>query len=244
MPARRLTSTLLIVTVLVVTLAVLLLALSGTGYRRELWELGTAFGMIRWAAYLGILGGLLALAGLVVARPVGRPTAVFAVALAAAALAAGLPWSWMQRARRVPPIHDITTDTQDPPQFVAVLPLRAGAKNPSEYGGDSVAVQQRAGYPDIAPVRLPLAPAAAFARARDAAGAMGWTMVAADSAAGRIEATATTRWFGFRDDVVVRVRPDGAGSRVDVRSLSRIGGSDVGTNAARIRAYVARLTGA
>jgi uncharacterized protein (DUF1499 family) len=81
----------------------------------------------------------------------------------------------------------------------------------------------------------------AFRRAADAARAMGWEMVAADSAAGRVEATATTRWFGFKDDVVVRVRPDGAGSRIDVRSVSRVGGSDVGANAARIRAYLARV---
>jgi uncharacterized protein (DUF1499 family) len=65
--------------------------------------------------------------------------------------------------------------------------------------------------------------------------------VAADSSAGRIEATATTPWFGFKDDVVIRVAPDPAGSRVDVRSVSRVGQSDVGTNARRIRAYLARL---
>jgi uncharacterized protein (DUF1499 family) len=65
--------------------------------------------------------------------------------------------------------------------------------------------------------------------------------VAADSAAGRIEATATTRWFGFKDDVVIRIEPDPAGSRVDMRSVSRVGESDVGTNARRIRAYLARL---
>jgi uncharacterized protein (DUF1499 family) len=70
---------------------------------------------------------------------------------------------------------------------------------------------------------------------------MGWELVAADSAAGRIEATATTRWFGFKDDVVVRIRPDAAGSRVDVRSVSRVGRSDVGANAERIRAYLRRV---
>ena len=70
---------------------------------------------------------------------------------------------------------------------------------------------------------------------------MGWKIVAADSTAGRIEATATTPWFGFKDDVVVRVRPEGSGSRIDVRSVSRVGQSDVGTNARRIRAYLADL---
>jgi uncharacterized protein (DUF1499 family) len=70
---------------------------------------------------------------------------------------------------------------------------------------------------------------------------MGWELVASDSAAGRIEATATTPWFGFKDDVVVRVRPDGSGSRIDVRSVSRVGKSDVGANAKRIRTYLADI---
>jgi uncharacterized protein (DUF1499 family) len=89
---------------------------------------------------------------------------------------------------------------------------------------------------------LPVPPGAAFHVALAAARDMGWTIVASDSASGRIEATATTTWFGFKDDVVVRIGPDPKGSRVDVRSESRVGGSDVGTNAARIKKYEQRLT--
>lgn len=229
------------ITLAVAVLGLLLLAASGTGYRSEVWTLRTAFTMIRWAAYLGIAAGVVAMIGIFTARPVGRPTLLFGLALLLSAVAFGVPWSWKQRAGAVPGIHDVTTDTQDPPQFVAVLPLRANAPNSAVYGGDSIAVQQRAGYPDLAPVRLALAPGAVFTRARAAVDEMGWTFVAADSATGRIEATATTRWFGFKDDVVVRIRPDGAGSRVDVRSVSRVGGGDVGANAARIRSFVARL---
>jgi uncharacterized protein (DUF1499 family) len=166
---------------------------------------------------------------------------VLLAAFAAAAIAVGLPWMFMQRARSAPPIHDITTDPSDPPAFVAVLPLRVGASNPATYGGPEVAAQQARAYPDIRPSRLAVPPGAAFARALAAARAMGWDIVAADTGAGRIEATATTRWFGFKDDVVVRVRPDGAGSRVDVRSASRVGKGDVGTNARRVRAYLERL---
>jgi uncharacterized protein (DUF1499 family) len=157
------------------------------------------------------------------------------------AAAALVPYRWMQQAQRVPPIHDITTDTERPPEFQAVLPLRADAPNPAAYGGPEVAAQQRAGYPDIAPLTLELPPAEAYRQALDAAREMGWELVAADSAEGRIEATATTGWFGFKDDVVVRVAPAGAGSRVDVRSVSRVGKSDVGANAERIREYLARL---
>ena len=70
---------------------------------------------------------------------------------------------------------------------------------------------------------------------------MGWEIVASDPAQGRIEATATTFWFGFKDDIVVRLAAEGTGSRVDVRSLSRIGSSDVGANAQRIRAYLEKV---
>jgi uncharacterized protein (DUF1499 family) len=152
-----------------------------------------------------------------------------------------VPLSHWERARQVPPIHDITTDTETPPAFVAILPLRAGAPDPVEYGGPAVAAQQKAAYPDIAPAVLALPPDQAFQRALAAARAMGWKLVAADEPDGRIEATATTFWFGFKDDVVIRLRPQGTGTRVDVRSVSRVGRSDLGTNAVRIRAFLARL---
>ena len=83
----------------------------------------------------------------------------------------------------------------------------------------------------------------AFIRAERAARAQGWEMVAVVPAEGRIEATETTRWFGFKDDVVIRVRPAAAGSRVDVRSVSRVGRGDVGTNARRVRAFLEALRG-
>jgi uncharacterized protein (DUF1499 family) len=167
--------------------------------------------------------------------------AVLVVALVMGSAAFVVPWMFLQRAKRVPPIHDITTDPKDPPQFVAVLPLRKDALNSPVYGGDSVAAKQEAGYPDIKPLSIAMPPGQAFDRALSAANAMGWTIVAADSTAGRIEATATTSWFGFKDDVVVRIRGENSGSRVDVRSESRVGGSDLGMNAARVRAYLARL---
>jgi len=138
-------------------------------------------------------------------------------------------------------IHDVTTDTEDPPVFVDVLPLRTGARNSATYGGTRVAARQRASYPDIAPVDLVLTPAAAAAKALVVVSEMGWALVAADSTAGRIEATATTRVFRFKDDVVIRVRPRGDGSRIDVRSASRIGNSDLGKNAERIREFSRRL---
>ncbi|MEP7380322.1 MAG: DUF1499 domain-containing protein [Gemmatimonadota bacterium] len=230
-----------IIALAVAACALLLLFVSGIGYRQELWSLQMAFAMIKWAAYLGIAAALLALIGAAVTRPIGRATLLFGVAFVIAAGTAYWPWRWKQVASSVPPIHDVTTDTQDPPPFVAILPLRANARNSAVYGGDSIAALQRVGYPDLGPVTIAEPAGAAFTRALTAARAMGWEVVAVDSSDGRIEATATTRWFGFKDDVVVRVRDVENGSRVDVRSVSRVGGSDVGTNAARIRAFLAQL---
>ena len=230
-----------LLTLTLATGALLVLVASGLGYQQQTWSLRAAFTMVRWAAYGGIAISVLALLGAVLARPVGRATLLFGVALVTAATTALVPWRWKQVAGSVPPIHDVTTDTQDPPRFVAILPLRAAAKNSAEYGGDSVAALQRMGYPDLAPAIFPQPPRETFSRVIAAAGNMGWELVAADSVNGLVEATATTKWFGFKDDVVIRVRADGSGSRVDVRSVSRVGGSDVGTNAARIREFLAQL---
>jgi uncharacterized protein (DUF1499 family) len=154
---------------------------------------------------------------------------------------AWFPWQWQRNARSVPPINDITTDTENPPAFVALVSARAGLSVPTTYPGAATAEQQKRGYPDLKPLELREPPPAAFARALAAAEAMGWEIAAADAGAGRIEATARTPWFGFKDDVVIRVAPAAAGSRVDVRSVSRVGRSDLGTNAKRIRAYMERL---
>lgn len=224
-------------------LAVLLILAAGPGTRLGLWHFRTGFSLLRWGVYAGIAGAALALAALAIPRARTAGAGLPLAALLLALVAAGVPWWFMRQAHGVPPIHDITTDTQDPPAFVAVAPLRADAPNAVAYEGDSIARQQRAAYPDVQPIALDVPPPQAFARAHAAARDMGWEIVAADSAAGRVEATATTTWFGFKDDVVVRVRPDGNGSRVDVRSKSRVGKSDVGANAARIRAYAGRLRG-
>jgi uncharacterized protein (DUF1499 family) len=227
--------------IFVAVAAVLLLAMAGLGTRAELWTYRTGFTLLRYAAYAGGAAVVLSLLALMTTQPRGGTLGVLIAALGLGVLTFGLPYSQQRAARAVPPIHDITTDTNDPPVFVDVLPLRANAPNSAEYAGDSIAVLQRAAYPDVQSVQLADAPGAAFTRARRAAESMGWMMVATDSAAGRIEATATTTWFGFKDDVVIRLRAEGTGTRVDVRSVSRVGRSDVGANAARIRAYVKAL---
>ncbi len=228
---------------LVALLAGLALLLAGTGYRLRWWELRLAFTVLRWAAYGGLVAAALSLLGMLLARPGGHrrgfPFAL--VGLVIALVVVGVPWQWWRTAQRVPPIHDITTDTETPPLFVAILPLRADAPNPAEYGGPEVAAQQRAGYPDLGPLILQAPPPQSFERALAVARDMGWEIVAAVPTEGRIEATATTFWFGFKDDIVVRITSADGGSHIDVRSVSRVGRSDVGTNAKRIKAYLAQI---
>ena len=159
--------------------------------------------------------------------------------------------SWLYRAEHTPPINDITTDTANPPKFVAVIPLRERAHasvSPryirEERLGDKtidVPARQAKYYPYIKPLFMSLPPAQALAKARRVARALGWRIDAYVPADGRLEATAHTFFFDFKDDVVVRVRPHGSGSRIDVRSESRVGVGDVGTNAARIRAFLDRM---
>jgi uncharacterized protein (DUF1499 family) len=216
---------------------------AGPAYRFGLLPMGSAFGLLRSAAYGGIAAALLGLVGMAIARPKGRRRGFYR-ALAAFVIGLvvlGVPLSYLWQARTVPPIHDVTTDTENPPQFLAVRPLRADDPNPASYGGPEVAGQQREAYPDIQPLRLGLPPDQAFRRALEAAREMGWEIVRADYPARRIEATDQTFWFGFKDDVVIRVRPAEPGSRIDVRSTSRVGQSDLGVNAERIRSYVERL---
>jgi uncharacterized protein (DUF1499 family) len=216
---------------------------AGLGYRLGWWPLDAGFGLLRYAAYGAIAAMAVSVVGLALARPGGGRRGLYRAlaGLVIGAVVFGVPWSYLRAAQGVPPIHDITTDTQDPPAFVAILPLRADASNPPEYGGEEVAAQQRAAYPAIRPVGTSLPPDQAFEAALATAQDQGWEIVAAVPAEGRIEATDTTFWWGFKDDVVIRVAPEASGARVDVRSKSRVGIGDVGTNAARVEAFIEQL---
>ena len=228
--------------VLALAAAVLVVG-AGLGYRIGALELGASFTMLRVGAYVGLAAGVVSLAGAgvsVVRRRHARDLVAGVLGIAIGAACYALPARQQAIAREVPPIHDITTDTDDPPAFVAVLPLRADAPNTAEYDPQA-APQQREAYPDLGPITLDAPPAEGFARALAAVRDMGWDLVDEDAAAGRIEATDTTFWYGFKDDVIVRVRPAGGGSRIDVRSVSRVGLSDVGANAKRIREYASRV---
>jgi uncharacterized protein (DUF1499 family) len=226
--------------------ALLLLAIAPLGWRARWWHFRFAF------AWLMTSSGFAAAAAVIVSLLVlvfgGSHLEAGSLAMAAAALVVGavlvyVPWQYNRLRNTVPRIHDITTDVENPPEFAAVLPARA-AENAAtaHYEGAELAKLQKAAYPDVAPLELALSQANAFDRSLAAARSMpGWSIVAADPATGRIEASQTSRWFGFTDDIVIRVSAHGSASRVDMRSLSRQGRSDFGVNAARIRAYMSAL---
>jgi uncharacterized protein (DUF1499 family) len=241
--AVRIASVLVKVGTIITVLSALTAMSAGPASDAGLWTYRTGFVIVRWSVYVAAGAGAIALiAGGVAAESRQYRTALVGIVTTVIALAVIVPaWQLQRTASQVPRIHDITTDTDNPPSFVALLPVRQKTPNGPEYDGDKIARQQKAAYPDIQPVMLAEPPTVAFERALAAARSMGWEIVAAVAGDGRIEATATTRWFRFKDDIVIRVMPQPSGSRIDVRSKSRLGHSDLGTNARRIRAYVRAL---
>ena len=218
--------------------------LAGLGVRWGWWDYRSGFLILTCAAWSGMAAAAMSFYAIVIAlRERMRRAIVFGIhGLIIGALVFGVPAHLMNEGRKLPPIHDITTDTEQPPAFVAVLALRKDAPNTADYGGAELAAQQKKGYPDLAPAILPLPPRAAFELALGLARASGWEIVAAVPENNRIEAVATSDWFGFKDDVVIRIVPAGNGSRVDMRSVSRVGRSDLGANARRIREFLRQLT--
>lgn len=229
--------------------------LSPMGVWLGLWDFRTGFSILRfangWAAWVAVIGigtGLLLLA--VGRSPSLSGTRRFGAWTLAAAVIVGIAWLVPQSYRPpegTPPIHDITTDTSNPPEFVEVLPLRGPDTNPVDYGtfGDMTperqASMQAEAYPDIQPQYFDASPDEVFDRALQAVDTLGWELVDAAPEEGRIEATDTTFWFRFKDDIVIRIREEGDQTRLDARSTSRVGTSDVGKNAARLRAFFDEL---
>jgi len=225
-------------------LAVLVAACSGFGYQFGFWHFRTGFLILRWAFYGALAAAALALLGLIIARFSRR---ALLPGLAGVVIALGLayvPWQWKQTADSVPYIHDITTDTDDPPQFIAAAALRKEGDHPVTYDGPETAIQQREAYPDLAPLVTTAPKDKVFEAAKATLLAMGMRLSDADPAAGRIEATQKSFWYGFTDDVVVRLVQTPVGTRVDVRSKSRVGRSDLGQNAKRIRIFLSKLQAA
>lgn len=203
----------------------------------------TGFGIFAIGQALALLALLVSLVGLIRTRRglrTGRDKAVAALVLSTIML---LPLIFfLPTALRVPPIHDITTDTQNPPEFTAIEALRAENDNDLTYAGAPLAKLQQEAYPEIAPLSLPLSPVQAFEKAKSVATALGWEIVSTDPQAGQIEAVDETALFGFKDDIAIRISTDETGAaKIDVRSASRVGQSDLGANAERIERFLQAL---
>jgi uncharacterized protein (DUF1499 family) len=227
-------------------LALVCLAGAPVSWRTGLLPLKASFMLLSGAGLLGILAGILAALALLFAwRSLGRPR----IALLFGVVVLGIVFigvGWHLRHSHAPPINDITTDTENPPAIVAALAARQAEGSVSEvYGGPAVAKMQILAYPDIEPAILTMPISQAFDLALNTASSMpGWSVIASDSHSGTIEATQASFWYGFVDDIVIRVSVDGNGSRIDIRSHSRHGRGDLGVNAARIRKYLAALKAA
>ncbi|SVD02180.1 uncharacterized protein METZ01_LOCUS355034 [marine metagenome] len=229
----------------------LVLVVAALGYRWDLWSVRFALlTLTKYGAYGALVGAALSLIGIGKSWPGGTSRGLI---LSIVGVIVGLgafhfifqQWKMVQTS---PFIHDITTDTENPPKFVAIVPLRDSVDATHEYGGSGLALLQRYGgfnepYKNILPVTTTSARDEAYDRALAVAQKTDWSIVGASREDGRIEAFDTSFWYGFIDDIVIRVIATPDGSRVDMRSTSRVGRSDVGVNAARIREYTSTLSG-
>ena len=217
----------------------LMVVLPGPLYQFAGVSLGTAFTSLRFGVYVGGAALILIILNVLLNRKNTQwgSTLIYAVL---ALVAVAMPVSMMSKASAVPPIHDITTDVTNPPAFVAVAPLREGAPNPISYEGGEVTKQQLEAYPEIKTQLLPQNVEAVLSAAEKAIASLGWERVQG-ALPNTLEATDTTLWFGFKDDVVIRLTPKDNNTLVDVRSKSRVGKSDLGKNAQRINAFFDEL---
>lgn len=235
------------VLLLLAAIAILVMAVATFGARFGLWEAVAGYSFIR--SYLTPVGfsviGVSAV-GLVYLMIKGQRRAMIkagTACLIGLLLLAPMIATHVKAPVKTPRIYDVTTDTVNPPPFLVLDDTRPEAKNSLVYGGPEVAALQKEAYPDILPIMTELSAEDAFSKALGVAQDMGWEIVAQDPAALRYEAISYTPVFYFPDDIVVRVTAEGSGSRVDIRSVSRIGKNDQGANAARIRKFIENFQG-
>lgn len=223
--------------------ALVLLGLAGLAavifaYRLDWLTVREAFGYVEWLVYFSAAVAALGLLGVIQAIRNGRPGAIVlaGVTLVVALAMVWIPYRGRAALRASPPLSDITTDIRNPPVFGKLKMLRKAAKarNTMAYDKKKAALQRRY-YPDIKPVILKIPTGEAFERALAAVRKAGLTIVTADKLIGSIEAYDTSLLFGFVDDVVIRVWKEDTGSRVDIRSSSRVGRRDARVNADRVR---------
>ncbi len=246
-------------TFVITVFAPLIFMIGALGTKFGWWSLDFGFGTLvrNIGPKILMLSGLLGIVSLILAGAIKPRKGFFTAAAALIVAMAGLGYAKGvgNKVANLPFIHDVTTDTQDVPRFTAaIMEQRAKVQgvNSADYVGkrdardkELVSVLQTKAFPDIRPLILSEEPKVIFGKAEAIVKVFGWDIASNDVDAGVIEATHTTFWFGFEDDVIIRIRPsEGGGTVVDVRSLSRIGGSDIGKNAQRVRAFLKKLKAA
>jgi len=241
-------SGLAILAAVLATAALLGLLLAPMGYKQGWWDYGYALQTVvkysSLAAASGLFVGAMGLGhSWFGANRRGLPLSLLAIVVAVSALLT--PLRQLVKFRTLPVIHDITTDVIKPPAFEASVAQRGRAGfNSTAYAGETLAAQQAYAYPDVQSLQLAREPEVVLPIAVELVKQRGWRLIATNVERGRVEAVDQSRWFGFEDDIVIRVRAENTGSRVDMRSSSRLGKSDLGVNAARIVEYLTALENA
>ncbi|RUO25217.1 DUF1499 domain-containing protein [Aliidiomarina minuta] len=218
--------------------------LSGPLYQSGQIQLEGALQALQLASVLAVAGALCGILAAILIRP-RKPfmQGILALCLLSAGVSFYVTYTTLQDAREAPHISDVTTDTENPPQFDALLSRRQEARVPHEYPGEQIAELQRQHYSDIQTLHTNVTSASVFRAAQQVVQTKGWQLVAVDNDGGIIEASDTTSWLGFEQDIVIRIQHDGRSTVVDVRSVSRNEEQDLGTNAKRVRAFLHELQG-
>lgn len=224
-------------------IAALMTALSVLGHRFAVIDFQPALFGIAIGVLIGLTAIVTGLIGTLHAIKAKQPEIVSTMAGSTLGFLVVTPFFvTLLSGARVPQIHDITTDLEHSPEFVAIKPLRTAAHNSLDrLEPENLAALQKAGYPDLGPLLLDRPFDQVFNQAVALVRQRGWIIASASASAGRIEAISTTPMMGFKDDVAIRIQAEGNRTRVDMRSASRVGKSDLGVNAARIRAFMADL---
>lgn len=220
-------------------LAILGFPLAVLGTRLELFDFGFGFKLITLTVVLALV---VFFVGLLTAYFLRKSNAKSSKVSSQAVLMSLIPvlgiGSQLLVASSLPKIHNISTDTIDPPQFNQVVALRGEESNPLTYDAAVLAPQQIQAYPEVKTLTSNLDAVAAHQRAVTVAESLGWEIVSSDTQNGIIEATETSTMWGFKDDIVIRLQEVNGGVDIDLRSVSRVGQSDLGVNAKRINAFL------
>ncbi len=221
-----------------------LVGVAGIGHKYAAWDLAFAEDtLLQYGFLIAIAAAGAAILALLIGGLRGKLGGAFTavLALAVAGGVAYVPWQMQRQKDASPALHDISTDTANPPPFVALAEVRRVAPNGADYDGEGAGAQKQA-YPDIVTYRSGGSAAALHGKAAQVVKDMGWQVAANLPEEGRIEATSVSEWFGLKDDVVIRIVPmDDGGSALDIRAAAREGDNDRGANAAHIRAFIAAL---